>query len=221
LVAAWPEIKRCHADFLQRGWKLDPEQGDLWANRYAASWIALASLADEQGESELGRTARGRAEATVDALAIWWHRAADELEQFAALRSVSELDSFIGRGGAFSLRIAPHDHRIGLFQDLTPEVANRLRSREGFPAVFRAVDEMFNLLQPTWWLVGEERQVHFGENYVDPPSHAYHAFRSLVFLQRLKDPAVQAQRTDRPYCRADLYHLAKLAITLEAARLSH
>jgi len=216
VLDAWPDIKRCHADFLETGWKLDPEHGDLWANRYAASWIAFTTLAEIHREPELTRTAEQHTDATLDALGRWWRRAADELQQITQLRSVSELDPFIGQGGAFSLRIARHHHRIGLFQDLTPEVADRLRTRENLPAVFCAVDEMFHRLQPTWWLVGEERQVHYGENFVDPPSHAYHAFRSLVFLKRMNDPATQLLRSDIPFCRADLYHIAKLAITLEA-----
>ena len=169
----------------------------------------------EMQEPEVGRTARAHAAATLDALVVWWRRAGEELQRTATLHSVSELDPFIGQGGAFSHRLAPHHHRIGLFRDLTPELADHLLARPELSNLFPRIDDLFHRLQPTWWLVGEERQVHFGENYVDPPDHAFHAFRSWVLLKRMRDPATQIRRVDIPACRADLYHLAKLAIVLE------
>jgi len=62
--------------------------------------------------------------------------------------------------------------------------------------------------------MGEERQVHYGENYVDPPDFAMSAFRAFAWLcgADAKDLAVKA---DMPFCRADLFYLAKLSIAAD------
>ncbi|HOA62859.1 MAG TPA: hypothetical protein PLY00_17100 [Verrucomicrobiota bacterium] len=38
-------------------------------------------------------------------------------------------------------------------------------------------------LYAAWPLVGEERQVHFGENFIDPPDLAMDGFRALAWLR--------------------------------------
>jgi hypothetical protein len=88
------------------------------------------------------------------------------------------------------------------------------RVRRGAPEAVEAVWRMFTMLYATWALVGEERQVHFGENAIDPPDLAMDAFRVLTWLQD-GEAAELARRVDLPFCRADLYYLLKLALTLE------
>ncbi|MCZ7637202.1 MAG: hypothetical protein M5U12_14935 [Verrucomicrobia bacterium] len=107
----------------------------------------------------------------------------------------------------------PHRHKIALFRDLTPAVATRLQTAA--PDAVTTVWTTFRQLCPTWWLLGEERQIHFGENFVDPPDFALDAFRVLRWLHPA--PADElARRLDLPWCRADLYHVLKLAWWLEA-----
>ncbi len=83
------------------------------------------------------------------------------------------------------------------------------------PEAVEKVWAAFETLCPTWYLVGEERQVHFGENFVDPPDFALNAFKAFAWLRGAK-PAELAARVDIPFCKADLAHLTKLAIALEA-----
>ncbi|HOK77334.1 MAG TPA: hypothetical protein PLW35_06380 [Verrucomicrobiota bacterium] len=59
--------------------------------------------------------------------------------------------------------------------------------------------------------------MHFGENYIDPPDLAADAFTARAWLMRL--PADElAQRVDLPFCQADLFHILKLSVALDAAK---
>jgi len=208
---SWPELKASFKDFLKSGWRLDPAKGDLFANRYLASLIAFSRIALESGDSGLAAQAKTKADETADALVAWWNRAA-ERGTLRTFNTSSELDPFIGKGDGISLAMAPHRHKLALFQDLTPEVAERVRARA--PETVEQVWRTFASLCPTWPLMGEERQVHFGENFVDPPDFAMSAFRALAWLKQ-PSPEDLARRVDLPFCRADLDYLTKLAIALE------
>ncbi|MBE7501258.1 MAG: PQQ-like beta-propeller repeat protein [Verrucomicrobiales bacterium] len=212
VLAAWPELQACFADWQQLRWRLDGTRGDLHANRYLAALLAFADLAHAAHDPALAETARNLAETTTAELVNWWRRAAREgtLTRFQDTR---QLDPFIGSGDALSFKIVPHRHKIALFRDLTPAVATRLQTAA--PDAVATVWTTFRQLCPTWWLIGEERQIHFGENFVDPPDFALGAFRVLRWLPPA--PAAElARRVDLPWCRADLYHVLKLAWWLEA-----
>ncbi|MFA0748636.1 MAG: hypothetical protein EORIYHIE_002505 [Candidatus Fervidibacter sp.] len=76
----------------------------------------------------------------------------------------------------------------------------------------------FELLCPTWHLVGEERQVHYGERFVDPPDFSLNAFKAYAWL--LDAPASElAKKVDIPFCRADLSYAVKIALVLERSEL--
>jgi hypothetical protein len=141
----------------------------------------------------------------------WWKRAA-EGGTLASFKGAGELDPFIGKGDAISFRIAPHRHKVALFHVLTPEVAALVRSQA--PDAVERVWAVFDALYATWPLMGEERQVHYGENYLDPPDLAMGAFAALAWLKEGR-PGELAKCVDLPFCRADLFYLRKLAITLE------
>ena len=122
----------------------------------------------------------------------------------------SELDPFIGKGDGIFFAVAPHRHKLALFQDLTPEVAALVRTKA--PG---AMDRVWGLtLCPTWSCVGDERQVHYGENFVDPPDFALGGCRALAWLRNASSDEL-ARKVDLPFCRADLYYLIKLALALE------
>ena len=210
MKAQWPAIKKAFED-LQTNWKLDPAKGDLYANRYLASLLATAEIAGVVGDEALAQRAQAKADETAAALSQWWQRAAGQ-GSLRTFKSSSELDPFIGKGDGISLAVAPHRHKLALFQDLTPEIAGLLlreetKSVEGVWATFEA-------LYCTWHLMGEERQVHYGENFVDPPGLALGAFRAMKWLRKPSGDTL-ARRIDIPFARADLDYVTKVALALE------
>ena len=207
-------MKQSHDDFTKAGWRLDPAKGDLFANRYLASLLAFASLAEKAGDISVATEAKARAADITAALVSWWKRAAEQ-GTLTTFKGSAELDPFINRGDAISLALAPHRHKLALFQDLTPEVAALVKARA--PEAAAKVWEIFSVLYRTWPLVGEERQVHFGENFIDPPDLALNGFKALAELRN--GPVEElAKNVDLPFCRADLYYVTKLALALEAQR---
>jgi hypothetical protein len=215
--AAWPELRAAFEDFRGSGWGLEGSRGDLWANRYLASLIAVVELAEMFEDHETAGRAREWMGEVVGELRLWWERASAGLGSPRALEGVGELDRFIGQGGAFSFRVMPHRHKLALFRDMTEELAELLvGGDEEMGLVVEVVMGWFERLESTWWLVGEERQVHFGENLFDPPDHAWGAYRAQVWLGRMAGFGERARRVDLPFCRADLYHLGKLALAMEA-----
>ena len=211
--AAWPQLRAVFEQWVQSGWRLDGRRGDLHANRYLGALLALQRLAALAGDSDTAASARLRFEQFSGELLVWWRRAAQEgtLTSFAG---VGELDRFIGNDDALSFRVWPHRHKVALFRDLTPELADWIRRET--PQAVTAVWDAFTRLYATWWLVGEERQVHFGENLFDPPDLALGAFQALAWLRGANSDEL-ARHVDRPFARADLYHLTKLALALETS----
>jgi hypothetical protein len=208
----WPALKTAFEDFANSNWRLNPP-GDPFANRYLASLLAFSQIAEARGETDLARHARDKASETAEALVAWWRRAA-ERGTLRTFNTSSELDPFIGKGDGISLAVAPHRHKLALFQDLTPEVAAMLREKA--PDAVAGVWQTFYALCPTWSLVGEERQVHFGENFLDPPDFALSAFQARAFLTNSSQGEL-ARRVDLPFCHADLDYLIKLALVLKAS----
>jgi hypothetical protein len=207
----WPRLKASFEDFERTGWRLDPAKGDPDANRYLASLLACARIGRRAGDAETAAAADRRAEATAGALAAWWQKCADRVAA-PVIPSVKEWDEFIGRGDALFYRVVPHKAKIALFYGLTPEVAALVKERA--PGAVDKVWAAFEVLDPTWPLQGEERQVHYGENFLDPPDFALDAFTALAWLKG--SPAGElARRVDIPFARADLDYLTKLAIVCE------
>ena len=212
VVAVWPKIRSAFEDWRKTNWRLDPARGDLHANRYLSSLMATAAVAEWAGDSETAQAATRLLDESLPALVAAWNRAASETAP-GTFQGAGELDPFIGGGKAFFFRVAPHRHKIALFHELSPELAQRVRdhARDSVTKVWDA----FQALEQTWWVVGEERQVHFGENYIDPPDLARDGFCALAWL-RGAPPEALARRVDLPFCRADLFHILKLALVLEA-----
>ncbi len=211
--AAWPRLREVFTDWRQTGWRLDGARGDRYANRYLGALLALERLASLAGDESTVQRARTLADATARELAAWWRRAAEQSPP-GMFRGVVELDPFIGNGDALFHKIFPHRHKLALLLDLTPGVVARVCADA--PDAVDRVWSHFARLHATWWLAGEERQVHFGENFADPPDLALGAFQALAWLRGV-DAEELARRVDRPFCRADLYHVTKLALALEAA----
>jgi hypothetical protein len=205
---AFQQLKQCFQSFAASHWKLDPDHGDLYANRYLSSLFAYEKLAAAANDSTAGDAAR-LVDETTQSLVQWWKRATGTLTNF---NGSTQLDPFINKGDSISFRIAPHRHKIALFHELSPEVAVLIRTQA--PESIERVWQTFEQLYPTWYVVGEERQVHFGENFVDPPDLAMDAFKALAMLRRA-DLSILNTRVDLPFCHGDLYHATKLAFMLK------
>ena len=204
---AWLEIESAFNDFTQK----NPNFGnspELYFNRYLASLLAFEAIAKRSGRS--ADAAHVLSEKAFERLVDWWKEAGTTLTTF---NGSSQLDPFIGKGDCLSFAVFPHRHKIALFHDLTPEIAAVIRQRA--PEAAEKVWSAFENLCPTWFRVGGERQYHFGENYIDTPDLALDGFAALAWIRRNKD---LRDYVDRPFCKADLYHIQKLAIALEAAK---
>jgi outer membrane protein assembly factor BamB len=211
VMAAWPQLRSLFEDFRKTGWRLEGSKGDLFANRYLASLTAFGRIAEKAGDTRAVEQARGLASLTTDALVAWWQRAAAS-GTLTAFNGASQLDPFIGKGDAISFRVTPHRHKLALLAGLSPEVAAAVRSRapEAVEKVWRTID----VLYPTWSLAGEERQVHSGENFIDPPGLSLGCFEAMAWLINASSRD-QRLRLDIPFCRADLTYITKLALILE------
>jgi hypothetical protein len=211
VLAQWPRIKETFEDFQRSRWQLHPNKGDLFANRYLGGLLAVAKVADRAGDAETAAKARDLAEKTGTALEEWWQRTAART-RLTVVPSIREWDEFINQGDSLFYRVIPHRAKLALFHDLTPEVGAWVRAK--LPETVDQVWNTFEKLCPTWHLQGEERQVHYGENYLDPPDFALDAFRAMTWLgkgtwQQLED------RVDIPFCKADLNYIIKRALVLE------
>lgn len=207
----WEDIKASFADFKNSGWSLDEAKGDLWANRYLASLISFRKMGEKLGDLEAVEEAKKVERTLISSLTRWWQRCARELE-LPIFRNINEWDAFIGKGDSLFFSIRPHKAKVALFQDLTPEVAEFVKERAR--PDFEKIWQTFQLLCPTWHLQGEERQVHYGENYLDPPDFSLSAFKALAWLKSATGEEL-SKKIDIPFCRADLYFITKLAITIE------
>lgn len=206
--ADWQRLRACLDDFVKSNWRLNPERGDLFANRYLASLLAFARMAEKMGDAEAAAQAKAMAEQTSDALIAWWKSSAERVT-LPVIQNITEWDKFIGSGDALFFKVIPHKAKLALFHDLTPEVAAIVKSKA--PDAVDKLWRAFEALCPTWHLVGEERQVHYGENFLDPPDFALDAFKAMAWLRGAKASELE-HRLDVPLCRADLSYVARLGI---------
>jgi hypothetical protein len=226
VLKSWPEIQSAFTDFTNKNPNFG-QKPELYFNRYLSSLIAYekiaarmqslvmnSNIAERSTNSNFAAHAGSLTMTATPTLAQWWREADATLTNF---NGSQQLDPFIQKGDKLSWAVFPHRHKLAIFQDMTPEIAEIIR-REA-PEAAAQVWSTFTNLAPTWHLQGEERQYHFGENFVDTPDFALSAFQALAFVQKAKT-AELVDRVDIPFCKADLYHLQKLAIALEAAKMN-
>lgn len=212
VISAWSDLKDCFNDFVKSGWKLSADEGDLYANRYLASLIAFADIADKIGDQNASDQAKKMIEETTVNLIAWWRRCSENIE-LRTLKDISEWDEFIGKGDSLFFRIVPHRSKIALFHGLTPEVAGILSSK--IPNEVDTVLKAFETLCPTWYLSGEERQVHYGENFVDLTDFGIDAFKAIAWLKGYQRGKLISY-LDIPLCRADLNYITRISIILNS-----
>lgn len=212
VLSAWPSLVSCYREFRQTGWTLDSEKGDLFANRYLASLIAFKRLAEKAGDASSQMEARILIEEWGKNLAAWWETTARRAE-LPVFKNVLEFDHYRGRGeDAIFFKIQDHNDKPFLLHELTPEVAEIVRQNAG--NALASYWRTFERVCPTWALTGEERQVHYGENFVDFPDFARAAFQAKTWLMKAA-PDDLISCLDIPFCRADLNSVVKLSLILE------
>jgi hypothetical protein len=205
----WPAIRSCYENFARTGWKFSPEKGDVFANRYIAGLIGYARLAKARGDAT-----------SADAARLAAQFLARQLESYQvglkgltppSVGSVREVDGFIGRGDSLFCG-AHHSAKIAKFFGLEPEIAAAVRDHalDAGRAYLKVVD----LMMPGWYLAGEERQVHFGENFMDFPDQALSIFRAKAMVGRVGRGKLE-RYLDVPWCEGDLYYIEKLARLLD------
>jgi hypothetical protein len=195
---AWPSLKK---------------RRDIRANRLVADLLAYARIASRYARPEAETARRMAAEGVLELVA--WMREFDPGAVERPVTGVAQLDAFIGRGDALFQAVKPHKGKIARLIGLTPELAGLLAryAPNHLKALFGTIDTMM----PGWYLMGEERQVHFGENFVDYPDQAL-----AIYIARagagFDSPEQLRTWIDMPYCRADLYEIQKRALYLSVAR---
>lgn len=211
---AWPDIKTCFNDFLNENWSCSTERPDWRANLYIRSLSAMAELAEWNDDNEIKEKAQALFDKNINVLIRCW---TDNEEKFKlpVFENVQEFDKFRGFGKDFIFsRVASHKSKVGLLHQLSPELAKHISAYSS-----EAVDTFwhsFETLCPTWHLTREERQVHYGENFVDPPDLSLDGFKALAWLS--DEPVdVLIDHLDLPYCKGDLTYVTKLALVLAKA----
>jgi hypothetical protein len=77
--------------------------------------------------------------------------------------------------------------------------------------------EFVEKLMPAYYLAFEERAVHYAENFIDLPDSVHGLFLAHAYLWNAPSEVLDRQ-TDIPWVKADLYHLEKLVVAIEARR---
>lgn len=210
---SWQAIVRTYEQFSASGWRLEPTKGDHHANHYISSLFAMWQLATQRGQADLAERARQEYQQALSALVSWWRLAAEQASLLTFYKDTARWDRLINEGDRLFLLVFPHRAHVALFADITPEVARSVRQQA--PDAVQRVWQVFQQLCPSWHIAGEERQVHYGENFVDLPRFSVDAFRAFKWL-RQASPSELARRVDLPLCRADVGYLLKQALCLEA-----
>ena len=99
--------------------------------------------------------------------------------------------------------------------DLSPELGRELAAAA--PDETEVLRTFFTLLMPTYYLAWGERNVHFGENFVDLPDSVQGIFLAHAYLWGA-DARTLDKQTDLPWCRGDLFHIERLVLAIEAER---
>ncbi len=215
VAKAWPEIRECWQDFRRLHLPLQHRRDALWANAYLAGMVGLLRIAktlDREGEVVA-------AIEDAEQLAQWC------LERFRRdvarlplpiFENVGHFDRWRAEDmGGFFIPLPPHHKaKPDKFHGLIPEVGVFLGRQA--PESVNAYLEFVERTLPGWYLVGEERQLHFGENFVDYPDFSLSIFQAQAFLGD-RSVCELARWVDIPWCIGDAYFVQKLAVCLHVS----
>ncbi|MDA1191229.1 MAG: hypothetical protein O3A46_06030 [Candidatus Poribacteria bacterium] len=204
-------ISAAYDDWVATHDRLSAAEARLYRNRHLGGLIAYRALAERFAPDTLADV-DARITALRETLVGEFYEGAGNV-QFKAVHNSAELDRFIGGGNALFDKVRPHRATIAKLNDLTPVVGEILRE-SAFPAAKTYMD-VIDTVMPGWWLVGEERQVHFGENFMDFPHVSRNLFLAKAYAMGFRAAALEPY-VDIPYCEGDLYYIEKIVAMLEA-----
>jgi len=190
------------------------EHEELFANAYLGAMLGLMRIGkylnDTKTQAELASEADKLAQWTLERF-----RRNTEEPMLPPFANVNEFDRWRAEGmGGFFWQQTPHKAKPVQFQGLVPEVGSWLRANA--PDAARKYLDFVDRSLPGWYLMAEERQFHFGENYIDFPDFSLSIFQAKAYLGG-SQPEQLAEWVDIPFCPGDAYFVEKLAILLHVA----
>ncbi len=191
----WEQMRSAFLEAREALGKLDFRHGERYGNLYINSLIAFARTARSLGHHDDVRIATEMAEELLGRLVEAAKQGAKNPEQslFCPIRS--------------------HYKCMGRFGYLTPEIG-RAYAEKAAEAV-RQYLSFVDLTMPGWFIVNNEHQVHFGENYTDGPDLSEAIFALRVYTGEA-DRKLLDQWIDIPWCKGDLYYIKKLVLAIES-----
>jgi hypothetical protein len=211
----WPKIRDAGQAYFERPLKIDEQQqAHLWLNRTLVGCAAYARLAKRMRDDEQAEAARQETKRLGELLLTEYRRraaiAADVLSQ-----ATSGGDTHHNQGRKLYFHLNNHKSKLALLLDLSPELGRELAAAA--PGETEVLRQFFTLLMPTYYLAWEERNVHYGENFVDLPDSMQGIFLAQAYLWGADAQSLD-RHTDLPWCRGDLFHIERLALAIEAKR---
>jgi hypothetical protein len=176
--------------------KLNLERGERYGNLYINALIGFARAARVLGHETDTQAAAKMAEDQLRRLIEAARKGAEKPEEsiFCPIRS--------------------HYQCMGRFGYLSPEIGRAYAENAG--GALKEYISFIDLTMPGWFIVNNEHQIHFGENYTDGPDLAEAIF-SLRAYTGFADAKLLDQWIDIPWCKGDLYTIKKLVLGIEFA----
>jgi len=209
--AVWPRVRAAwDAHVRQFGGKYQPQ---IFMNRLAAGVAAYARLAKRFGREQDVKLATEDLDRALKVIGVYYHGRADACG--GTLRKVQQGARYGAAGRHLYMRVPKinHQQKMAVFMDLTPALARALAKAQ--PEATETLRQYVELYMPTYYLAFEERQVHYGENFIELPDGVHGIFRAKALLWGVP-PETLAAETDLPWTKADLFHLEKLVLAVEA-----
>jgi hypothetical protein len=177
-----------------------------------AGTLAVARLARRLEDREIETTATQEVERLVAAgIALTGQKATVVAEILARPTSRGDLSGNQAR--VLYLPLNNHKSKLAWSLDLAPELARAYAAAA--PAQVETLRQFTDLLMPAFYLAAEERQTHYGENFIDLPDSMHGLFLAHAYFWAAKPERLDAM-TDLPWCKADLFHMEKLVLAIEA-----
>ncbi|HID21506.1 MAG TPA: hypothetical protein EYP14_03795 [Planctomycetaceae bacterium] len=216
LEAAWPELQRTFERFV-RTLPLQSARERQFSNAYIAGLIGFARLAKHYGRNELADQAAGLAARLAEEL-VKRYRADVTRLTYRRIENVRQIDSLLRDGDGLFLVTAGHKAKPAKLMYLTPPLAQALRRYASKAA--QSYLSYVRRTMPAWYLVGEERQVHTGENLMHYPNFSLALFKGNVLLD---DPSPEDvdRWTDMAWCVGDWTYVEKLVWAIRYLQQQH